>query len=161
MWSSWCQGHPVISCFIEIQNGLTFLVFSYPGCPVIEAIKWVSVLSVCQCYFTQSSVAVVLTQVRFLANQISELLQWLYTLNTETLVYISSFSEWYKNCPEDRDCDHVSIMIITDSDMVQWDVGCCMIVNYIHHHCCRYCCYCFIICLCHFVLLITTLKSHT
>jgi len=32
-WSSWCHCHPIISCFIEIQNGLTFLVPAYPGCP--------------------------------------------------------------------------------------------------------------------------------
>jgi len=24
IWSSWCQCHPVISCFIKIQNGLPF-----------------------------------------------------------------------------------------------------------------------------------------
>jgi len=28
-------------CFIKIQNGLTFLVPSYPGCPGKEAVKWV------------------------------------------------------------------------------------------------------------------------
>jgi len=35
--------HPIISCFIKIQNGLTFLVLAYPGCPVKEATEWVSV----------------------------------------------------------------------------------------------------------------------
>jgi len=30
--SSWCHWHPVISCFIKIQNDLTFLVLAYPGC---------------------------------------------------------------------------------------------------------------------------------
>ena len=24
MWSSWCQCHPIISCFLKIQNGLPF-----------------------------------------------------------------------------------------------------------------------------------------
>jgi len=24
MWSSWCRCHPVILCFIKIQNGLLF-----------------------------------------------------------------------------------------------------------------------------------------
>ena len=33
IWSSWCHCHPVISCFIEIQTGLTFLVLAYPACP--------------------------------------------------------------------------------------------------------------------------------
>jgi len=42
--SSWCLCHPIISCFIiKIQNGLTFLVLAYPGCPEKEAIKRVSV----------------------------------------------------------------------------------------------------------------------
>jgi len=29
IWSSWCHCHPIISCFIKIQNGLTFLVPAY------------------------------------------------------------------------------------------------------------------------------------
>jgi len=37
IWSSWCHCHPVISCFIKIQNHLTFLVPAYPGCPGKEA----------------------------------------------------------------------------------------------------------------------------
>ena len=32
IWSSWCHCHAVISCFIKIQPGLTFLVPAYPGC---------------------------------------------------------------------------------------------------------------------------------
>ena len=40
IWSSWCHCHP--HCFIKIQNGLTFLVPAYPGCPGKEAIKLVS-----------------------------------------------------------------------------------------------------------------------
>jgi len=35
--------HPIISCFIKIQIGLTFLVPAYPGCPGKDAGKWVSV----------------------------------------------------------------------------------------------------------------------
>jgi len=31
--SIWCHCHPIISCFINIQTGLTFLVPAYPGCP--------------------------------------------------------------------------------------------------------------------------------
>ena len=42
IWSSWCHCHPIISCFIKIQNGLTFPVPAYPGCPGKEAIKRVS-----------------------------------------------------------------------------------------------------------------------
>ena len=41
IWSSWC--HPIISCFIKIQNGLTFLVPAYRGCPGKETIELVSV----------------------------------------------------------------------------------------------------------------------
>jgi len=41
-WSSWCHCH-IVSCFIKIQTGLTFLVPAYPGCPGKEAIKRVSV----------------------------------------------------------------------------------------------------------------------
>jgi len=33
---------PIVSCVIEIQNGLTFLVAAYPGCPGKEAVKRVS-----------------------------------------------------------------------------------------------------------------------
>jgi len=33
IWSSWCHCYPIISCFIKIQIGLTFLVLAYPGCP--------------------------------------------------------------------------------------------------------------------------------
>jgi len=43
IWSSWCHP-PVISCFIKIQLGLTFLMPAYPGCPGKEAVKWVLVL---------------------------------------------------------------------------------------------------------------------
>jgi len=35
--------HPIISCFIKIQNDLTFLVPAYAGCPRKEAIKLASV----------------------------------------------------------------------------------------------------------------------
>jgi len=41
-WSSWCHCH-IVSCFIKIQTGITFLVPAYPGCPGKEAIKRVSV----------------------------------------------------------------------------------------------------------------------
>jgi len=43
MWSSWCHCYPIISCFIKIQNGFTFLVPAYPHCPGKEVVKWVSV----------------------------------------------------------------------------------------------------------------------
>jgi len=32
LWSCWCHWHHIISCFIKIQNGFTFLVPAYPGC---------------------------------------------------------------------------------------------------------------------------------
>jgi len=41
--SSLCNCHPVISCCIKIQLGLTFLVLAYPGSPEKEALKWVSI----------------------------------------------------------------------------------------------------------------------
>jgi len=41
IWSSWCYYHPIISCFIKIQIGLTFLLPAYQGCPGKETIKWV------------------------------------------------------------------------------------------------------------------------
>jgi len=34
---------PIISCFIKIQIGLTFLVPAYTGCAKKEDVKWVSV----------------------------------------------------------------------------------------------------------------------
>jgi len=42
IWSSWCHCHPIISCFIKIQIGLTFLVPAYPGCPEIRG-HWTGV----------------------------------------------------------------------------------------------------------------------
>ena len=49
IWSSWCHSHPIVSCIIKIQIGLTFLVLAYPGCPGKEAVKWVSLhYSICQ-----------------------------------------------------------------------------------------------------------------
>jgi len=39
IWSSWCYCHPIISCFIKIQNGYTFLMLAYPDCPEKQAIK--------------------------------------------------------------------------------------------------------------------------
>jgi len=43
IWSSWCHCHLIISCFIKIQIGLTFLVLAYPGYPGKKAVKRVSV----------------------------------------------------------------------------------------------------------------------
>jgi len=39
IWSSWCHCHPIISYFIKIHIGLTFLVPAYPGCPEKKAAK--------------------------------------------------------------------------------------------------------------------------
>jgi len=41
--SSWCHCHPIVSCLIKIQLGLSFLVLTYPGCPGKEAVEWLSV----------------------------------------------------------------------------------------------------------------------
>jgi len=43
IWSSLRHCHPIISWFIKIHIGLTFLVPVYPGCPGKEAVKQVSV----------------------------------------------------------------------------------------------------------------------
>jgi len=43
IWSSWYHCHRIISCFIRIQIGLTFLVPAYPGCPGKEATELISV----------------------------------------------------------------------------------------------------------------------
>jgi len=43
IWSSWCHCHPIISCFIKIKIGLTFLVPAYLGYPGKEAMKRVYV----------------------------------------------------------------------------------------------------------------------
>jgi len=41
--SSWCYTvTPIISCFIKIQIGLTFLMLAYPGCSGKEAVKRMS-----------------------------------------------------------------------------------------------------------------------
>ena len=39
IWCSWCHCHLILSCFIKIQIGLTFLVPDYPGCPENEAVN--------------------------------------------------------------------------------------------------------------------------
>jgi len=44
--SSWRHCHPIFSCCIKIQIGLTVLVPAYTGCPGKEAIKRASVSSV-------------------------------------------------------------------------------------------------------------------
>jgi len=43
IWSSWCHCHPIISSFIKIQIGLTFLTPTYRGCTGKEAVKRVSI----------------------------------------------------------------------------------------------------------------------
>jgi len=40
--SNWCHCHPIISCFIKIQTGLTFLVLAYLHYPGKEDVKRVS-----------------------------------------------------------------------------------------------------------------------
>jgi len=46
IWSSWFHYHPIVSYFIKIQTGLTFLMPAYPGCPGKEAVSRVSVYQV-------------------------------------------------------------------------------------------------------------------
>jgi len=38
IWSSRCHCHPIISCFIKLCFGFTFLVPAYPGCRGNEAV---------------------------------------------------------------------------------------------------------------------------
>jgi len=54
IWSSWCHCQPIISCFVEIQISLTFLVPAYPGCPGKEAVKCVSTSTV-NCFLASES----------------------------------------------------------------------------------------------------------
>ena len=46
IWSSLCHCHTIISCFMQIQIGLTFLLPAYPSCPGKEArvsvFRWLS-----------------------------------------------------------------------------------------------------------------------
>ena len=44
-WSSWCQCHLINTCFIKIQNGLTFLVPAYRGWHRKEAGKRLFVIT--------------------------------------------------------------------------------------------------------------------
>jgi len=39
MWASRCHCHPIVSCFVKIQIGLTFLVPGYPRYPAKEAVS--------------------------------------------------------------------------------------------------------------------------
>ena len=41
LWSIWCYCHPIISCFVIIQNGSAFLVPAYSRCPGKEIVKFV------------------------------------------------------------------------------------------------------------------------
>jgi len=52
IWFSGCHCHPIISCFIKIQAGLTLQMLAYPGSPGKEAVKWPSkewVIKWCAC----------------------------------------------------------------------------------------------------------------
>jgi len=42
IWPGWCRCHPIVTCFVKIQNGFTLLVPAHPGCPGKEAVKRVS-----------------------------------------------------------------------------------------------------------------------
>jgi len=42
----------IVSCFIEIQIGLTFLVPDYQACPRKEAVKWMSVIVLGELFFS-------------------------------------------------------------------------------------------------------------
>jgi len=44
--------HPIVSCFVKIQIGFTFLIPAYPGCPGKEAVKGVSILGPCRYFFS-------------------------------------------------------------------------------------------------------------
>jgi len=40
IWSSWCHCHPIISCFVKIQNGSAFMVPAYPGYSGKGPLNW-------------------------------------------------------------------------------------------------------------------------
>jgi len=44
VWSSWCHCHPIVSCFVKIQNGSAFLISADPNCRGKEAVKWILLL---------------------------------------------------------------------------------------------------------------------
>jgi len=52
IWSNWCHCHPIICCFIKIQNDWTFLVHAYPGCPGQKEKAVKRCLSVCPSFTT-------------------------------------------------------------------------------------------------------------
>jgi len=54
MWASLCHCHPIVSCFIKIQIGFTFLVPVHPGCPGKGTIKLGACLSP-RCHLLPSS----------------------------------------------------------------------------------------------------------
>ena len=55
LWSSWCHCHPIISCFIKIQIGLTFLLPAYWSCPGKETIKWATASYIHPSVLTENS----------------------------------------------------------------------------------------------------------
>jgi len=66
IYSNWCHCRPIVSCFIKIQNGLTFLVPAYPGCPGKRPLN--GCLSVCFCQITALQLCVTVS----FNNQISQ-----------------------------------------------------------------------------------------
>jgi len=71
--SSWCHCHPIISCFIKIHNGLTFLVPAYPGCLERACVKWMSICKVVIVAVTASSMQHSLQHVPLILSQVSKI----------------------------------------------------------------------------------------
>jgi len=109
IWSSWCHCHLIISCFIKIKIGLTFLVPAYPGCPGKEAVKWMSVFLPCFCYF---SVTIPCSNLYFSAVQciLNPMILWTHEVNQPLVTMIDSlFSVVCRLSMADR-CQQMSCM---------------------------------------------------
>jgi len=109
IWSSWCHCHLIISCFIKIKIGLTFLVPAYPGCPGKEAVKWMSVFLACFCYF---SVMIPCSNLYFSAVQciLNPMISWTHEVNQPLVTVIDSlFSVVCRLSMADR-CQQMSCM---------------------------------------------------
>jgi len=51
IWSSWCHCHPIISCFINTQIVLTFLMPAFPGEDTVKRVSLMYDAMRCVCVF--------------------------------------------------------------------------------------------------------------
>jgi len=84
IWSSWCHCDAIVSSFIKIQTGLTFLVLAYPRCPGKHAVKWLSVCSVCYCSVCENDL--LLASVSFW-NVLSKIIVYVWEKKTSERIF--------------------------------------------------------------------------